>query len=228
MEKQLETGSVPGRIPFSAPEQDYITRYYAEGWYCLSIQWNYQIHQLAYCSRSGASNSVRVNMNYEKDVHMVHFSGKVKPSHWMFDTTSPSATYTEFVNTTMVDQFLTILKREKASKDKARIQEHIREVTWISCKEWYDHYDMLVTEQPWIANVVLRIRDTLVANAARPAPIPRHKKKKSCMKTARGVIRTALGQKRIGGERMRARNDKRWDKCVKKRGGDRRYIVIDE
>ena len=86
----------------------------------------------------------------------------------MFDTASPRATYTEFVNTTMVDQFLTILKREKASKD-------IMEITWISCKECYDQR---VTEQPWIANVIKRIRDTLVANAARPAPIPRHKKKK--------------------------------------------------
>ena len=46
---------------------------------------------------------------------------------------------------------LAILKREKASKDKARIEERIREITWISCKEWYDHYDQLV------------------ANAARPA-----------------------------------------------------------
>ena len=101
-----------------------------------------------------------------------------KMSTCMFDTASPRATYTEFVNTTMVDQFLTILKREKASKDQARIEEDIMEITWISCKECYDHYDQRVTEQPWIANVIKRIRDTLVANAARPLPIPRHKKKK--------------------------------------------------
>ena len=105
MEVQLATGSVPGKIPLAAPEQDYLTRYYVEGWYCLGIQWNYKLHQLAYCSRAGASESVRINMDYEKkDVHMVHFSGKLKPSsHWMFDTASPRPTYKEFVNTTMVD-----------------------------------------------------------------------------------------------------------------------------
>ena len=56
-----------------------------------------------YLSRAGASESVRINMDYEKnDVHMVHFSGKLKPSsHWMFDTASPRPTYKEFVNTTM-------------------------------------------------------------------------------------------------------------------------------
>jgi lipopolysaccharide biosynthesis glycosyltransferase len=72
------------KIPLAAPEQDYLARYYVEGWYCLGIQWNYQLHQLAYRSRAGASESVRINMDYEKDVHMVHFSGKLKPSHWMF------------------------------------------------------------------------------------------------------------------------------------------------
>ena len=116
MEVQLATGSVPGKIPLAAPEQDYLTRYYVEGWYCLGIQWNNQLHQLAYCSRAGVSESVRINMDYEKkDVHMVHFSGKLKPSsHWMFDTASPRPTYKEFVNTTMVDQFLAVLEREKA------------------------------------------------------------------------------------------------------------------
>ena len=43
-----------------------------------------------------------------------------KMSTCMFDTASPRATYTEFVNTTMVNQFLAILKRDKASKDKIR------------------------------------------------------------------------------------------------------------
>jgi hypothetical protein len=51
MEIQLTTVSVPGKIPLAAPEQDYITRYYVEGWNCLDIQWNYQLHQLAFCSR---------------------------------------------------------------------------------------------------------------------------------------------------------------------------------
>ena len=83
----------------------------------------------------------------------------------MFDTASPRATYTEFVNTTMVDQFLAVLEREKVSKDKARIEEHIREITRISCSEWYDHYDQLVTKQSWVADVVKRIRDTLLANS---------------------------------------------------------------
>jgi hypothetical protein len=58
-------------------------------------------------------------MNYESDVHMVHFSGKLKPAHWMFDTASDRGTYEEFVNSTMVNQFLTVLERERASKDKA-------------------------------------------------------------------------------------------------------------
>ena len=43
-------------------------------------------------------------MNYESDVHMLHFSGKLKPAHWMFDTASDRGTCEEFVNSTMVNQ----------------------------------------------------------------------------------------------------------------------------
>ena len=129
MEKQLETGSVPGRIPFSAPEQDYITRYYAEGWYCLSIQWNYQIHQLAYCSRSGASNSVRVNMNYKKDVHMVHFSGNIKPSHWMFDIAHPGPHTRNSSIPRWSTSCLPYWSEIKLPRTKLEFEEHTREIT---------------------------------------------------------------------------------------------------
>ena len=44
----------------------------------------------------------------------------------MFDTASRRATYTEFVNTTIVSQFLAILKQEKASKDKIRSSDRMQ------------------------------------------------------------------------------------------------------
>ena len=44
----------------AAPEQDYLTRYDVESLYCLGIQWNYQLHQLAFCSRAGGSESVQM------------------------------------------------------------------------------------------------------------------------------------------------------------------------
>ena len=44
-----------------------------------------------------------------------------KMSTCMFDTASPRATYTEFVNTTMVNQFLAILKREKLPRTKLEV-----------------------------------------------------------------------------------------------------------
>lgn len=48
MKLQLATESVPGKVPLAAPEQDYLTRYDVESLYCLGIQWNYQLHQLAF------------------------------------------------------------------------------------------------------------------------------------------------------------------------------------
>ena len=131
MEMQLLTGSVPEKIPLTAPEQDYLTRYFGEGWYCLSIQWNYQLHQLAYCRRTGASESVRVNIDYEKDIHIVHCSGKVQPPHWMFDTASPRRTYKEFVNTTMVDQFLTVLEHTSFGLRASRHKQSKKGTTFV-------------------------------------------------------------------------------------------------
>ena len=52
---ELRTGMVSGKEPFQhGPEQDYLTRFYAhEEWTCLGIQWNFQLHQIAYCCRPG-------------------------------------------------------------------------------------------------------------------------------------------------------------------------------
>ena len=60
-------------------------------------------------------------MNYESDVHMVHFSGKLKPAHWMFDTASDRGTYEEFANSTVVNQFLSVLERERALRTRQQV-----------------------------------------------------------------------------------------------------------
>ena len=67
----------PGEVPFRAgPEQDYLTRFYGgDNWTSVGIQWNYQLHQVAYCSRPGLLKSVRMSMDY-RDVNIVHFSGR--------------------------------------------------------------------------------------------------------------------------------------------------------
>ena len=44
MKLQLATGSIPGKISLTAPEQNYLTRLYVKSYYCLCIQWNYQLH----------------------------------------------------------------------------------------------------------------------------------------------------------------------------------------
>ena len=51
---QVTNGYVYGRLPFEGPEQEFLSGFHMEGFETLGIEWNYQLHHLAFCVRRGS------------------------------------------------------------------------------------------------------------------------------------------------------------------------------
>ena len=84
-----------------------------------------------------------------------------KPACWVFDTASDNPTYQEFVSSTMVDQHMIVLRREQSFTDKAEVEEDIREITRMSCGEWYDHRKQPASKNEWIVDIIDEVRQRL-------------------------------------------------------------------
>ena len=143
----------PCHSPSTQPEQDFLTMYYGPEWWSLGVEYNYQLHQLAYCVRPGNEYSHRVNMSYD-EVRILHYSAKPKPSDWLLDRSQN--TKEQFTNQ-IVDNYKKLLRGElQTAKSKpfyvpdAKKARHVRleleARTRISCMEWYNCWDALVTE----------------------------------------------------------------------------------
>ena len=52
------------------PDQDYLTRFYKDEWRALGVEFNFQLHQLAFCDRAGLENCRRLTIDYQEDVHI--------------------------------------------------------------------------------------------------------------------------------------------------------------
>ena len=68
----------------TTPEQDYLTRFYANDWHALGVPFNFQPHQMALTDRKGREFHTRMNMKYAEDVYIVHCSAQMKPCDWLF------------------------------------------------------------------------------------------------------------------------------------------------
>ena len=98
-------------------------------------------------------------MDYDTQVHVVHFSSKIKPAHWIFDPKPRRPTYEDFVETRMLKPILKQLAEEPEGSHKPMVEEHIREVTPLACSEWYAHYEELVSAHGWIKELVENERE---------------------------------------------------------------------
>ena len=150
MEFQLQTGMAPGEVPFRAgPEQDYLTRFYGgDNWTSVGIQWNYQLHQVAYCSRPGLLKSVRMSMGY-RGVEIVHFSGTQSPAHWLLDPSCHDRmSFDDYVENNIIAGFLRNAhgskpRRAGAPRTRAAAESKLRKITHASTREWHDEYERL-------------------------------------------------------------------------------------
>ena len=113
MQLQLSKALVPGLLPFThGPEQDYLTRYYAgEQWQTLGIEWNFQLHQIAYCTRPHHLDCARMTMGLD-EIKVVHFSGDRSLAEWCFGGSSGNTSFEDFVSNTIIERMLILWRRD--------------------------------------------------------------------------------------------------------------------
>ena len=150
MQLQLSSALVPGRLPFThGPEQDYLTRYYAgEQWQTLGIQWNYQLHQIAFCARPQNSGCVRMTMDFD-EIKVVHFSGERSLAEWCLGGYVNHTSFEDFVNDIILEDMLILLRNDisicKSSKRlEGVVAERLRDVTCRAAAEWKQQLDSLL------------------------------------------------------------------------------------
>ena len=162
MEVQLRTGQVIGKIPFKhGPEQDFLTRFYAgDSLKSLGIEWNYQLHQIAYCSRFGHVDSRRMTFSYQ-DVNVVHFSGPISLTKWVLDAEHDGQSFHEFAKTTILQSYLDLLDKDPkrgAKAARSSVKARLRDVTTVATQEWYEMYQQLLVDLPTISSLIEKER----------------------------------------------------------------------
>ena len=151
MQLQLSNALVPGRLPFiHGPEQDYLTRYYAgEEWQTLGIEWNFQLHQIAYCTRPNHLECARMTMGLD-EIKVVHFSGDRSLAEWCLGGYIDQTSFEEFVSNSIIEKMLILLRRDvaigKGSKRHENVvAERLKDVTHRLAAEWKQQLDALLT-----------------------------------------------------------------------------------
>eukprot|EP00746_Dinoflagellata_sp_MGD_P004505 gnl/MRDRNA2_/MRDRNA2_108706_c0_seq1.p1 gnl/MRDRNA2_/MRDRNA2_108706_c0~~gnl/MRDRNA2_/MRDRNA2_108706_c0_seq1.p1 ORF type:complete len:841 (-),score=167.76 gnl/MRDRNA2_/MRDRNA2_108706_c0_seq1:64-2298(-) len=153
MRQRLKIEDVPLRTPSSQPEQDFLTMYYMMDWKSLGVEYNYQLHQLAYCVRPGNEQSHRLKMSYDA-VHILHFSAVPKPRDQLLSgRTETQAEFTECI----IKNYTGLLRNEQRThKCSERILRNVKlaleNQTRSACTEWYAAWESLLEEHPHIAD----------------------------------------------------------------------------
>jgi lipopolysaccharide biosynthesis glycosyltransferase len=160
MQFQLLHGQVPGKLPFQhGPEQDYFTRFYAADVIKnLGIEYNYQLHQLSYCSRHVGCR--RMTLPYE-DVKVLHFSGPTSLTKWALDAEHHSQRFETFAKKVILRSYFVIMDKERQRSTQASrdlVKEHLRKVSTAAMKEWYDTYADLLVKVPSINRLLENAR----------------------------------------------------------------------
>ena len=140
------------------PEQDYLTRFYANKWYSLGVQFNYQPHQIAFTDRSGLESCRRLKMDYEEEVHVVHFSAVPKPPDWILCPEYHTMTRQWFALRVLFEHYLRgIWKDRKETHSKLcfeAIGAQLRRVTLQSTMEWFQIWDRLLGRVSGLSDMV--------------------------------------------------------------------------
>ena len=162
MTTQLRLGQVIGNIPFTnGPEQDYLTRFYAgDSWKSLGVEWNYQLHQIAYCSRHDHETSRRMKLTY-RDVNIIHFSGSTSLADWALDAEFYSRSFDEFTETVILQSYFNILEKDPKKGDKPtqiRVKKHLQKITQAATQEWFQVFEGLLVDLPTLGNLIEKER----------------------------------------------------------------------
>lgn len=89
MIQEVRDGNHPSHIPGNGPEQDYLSRYYADKWHHISVEYNFQLHQLYYALHpKDAVNSLRATLCRKglDNLKVIHYSGDKGFKPWDYVT----------------------------------------------------------------------------------------------------------------------------------------------
>ena len=167
MEFELAIDDLPEHAPSTMPEQDFLSRFYINRWWSLGVQYNYQLHQLAFCDRPGYRNCIRRKMEYD-EIFVIHYSALPKP---VDKHIAPEYVDMDF------SQFMSKLK-EAYTKGVNSDRYHLSEledtavivdwIGWVTAKavmEWTQHFQTLMKEHQ---NEISRLCDAASAERRNP------------------------------------------------------------
>eukprot|EP00933_Yihiella_yeosuensis_P006680 TRINITY_DN111428_c0_g1_i1.p1 TRINITY_DN111428_c0_g1~~TRINITY_DN111428_c0_g1_i1.p1 ORF type:complete len:594 (+),score=100.82 TRINITY_DN111428_c0_g1_i1:103-1782(+) len=82
MLKEVRDRWHPSHIRGNGPEQDYLSRFYADSWTHIPVEYNFQLHQMYYALHPDDMGGERARFLTEQSdgqIRMLHYSGKLKP-----------------------------------------------------------------------------------------------------------------------------------------------------
>jgi len=134
------------------PEQDYLTRFYRNDWHNLSVAFNFQPHQLAFCDRRGLESSTRLTLDYDM-VSIVHFSASVKPRDLLITPEYREMPERKFAQEVLFKQYIRGIHTDRRSNgysklDPNAIEAQLRAATIASTGEWFIHWRALEARFP--------------------------------------------------------------------------------
>jgi len=74
----------PSHVKGNGPEQDYLSRYWASCWTHISVEYNFQLHQMYHVLHGRQDARPRLMRHFlhdpnSTDIHLIHYSGSLKP-----------------------------------------------------------------------------------------------------------------------------------------------------
>eukprot|EP00392_Amoebophrya_sp_AT5.2_P005132 g5141.t1 len=96
----VRTARHPSHINTTAPEQDFLSRYFADApWHNISVRFNYQLHQIFH--NMNPLNQAERKQYFDdagrSRLAVIHYSGKLKPWHHVCDSEYHDWHYKKFV-----------------------------------------------------------------------------------------------------------------------------------
>jgi len=91
----------PSHVRGNGPEQDYLSRFYADSWSHISVEYNFQLHQMYFVLHPDFINTADRTQFLQAPpgagIHLVHYSGSLKPWAQVLDVDWVSRTDSDFL-----------------------------------------------------------------------------------------------------------------------------------
>ena len=135
------------------PEQDYLTRYFVDRWRSLGVQYNFQLHQVAFTNRRRLETCTRLVTEYE-DIFIVHFSGKVGPRDFLLANECYKMSSLKCAEY-LVQIYKPLMGRQGSGRlGPYPIEAQLRSFTYLAVASWFELWTRLLQECPNLEEIV--------------------------------------------------------------------------